>query len=194
MSGTRTLQYQRHKSRETASTNGILYPLDALYARAGIIGPVVKRTTAERLPSPYKGLLVHQNEMTSTLERHFGGRVTVRTLATFTRGRSYFRRVLLALEKTGRPVSMGAVRLRLDAFSPAVRARILGEKAPLGRILREAGVLYASCPTAFLELTPNAEMLGVFWMSEPQTLYGRRTELTVAGDKIGDIVEILPLV
>jgi hypothetical protein len=47
---------------------------------------------------------------------------------------------------------------------------------------------------AFFELTPNAEMLGVFWMSEPQALYGRRTELTVAGDKIGDIVEILPLV
>lgn len=194
MSGTRTLQYQRHKSREAASTNGILYPLDALYARAGIIGPVVKRTTAERLPPPYNSLLVHQDEMTSTLERHFGGRVTVRMLATFLRGRSYFRRVLLALEKTGRPVSMGAVRLRLDVFSPAVRARILGEKAPLGRILSDAGVLYKSRPTAFLELTPNTEILGVFWMSEPQTLYGRRTELTVAGDKMGDIVEILPLV
>ena len=120
--------------------------------------------------------------------------MTVRVLSTFSRGRSYFRRVLLALEKTGRPVSMGAVRLRLDVFSPAVRARILGEKVPLGRILSEAGVVYASRPTAFLEVTPNAEMLGVFWMPEPQTLYGRRTELTVAGDKIGDIVEILPLV
>ena len=86
------------------SRNGILYPLDALYARAGVAGPVVKRTTAGRIPSPYKSLLVHENEMTSTLERHFGGRVTVRVLGSFSRGRSYFRRVLLAMESTGRPV------------------------------------------------------------------------------------------
>ena len=37
-------------------------------------------------------------------------------------------------------------------------------------------------------------MMGVFWMREPVTLYGRQTEMSVAGRKIGDIVEILPLV
>ena len=177
-----------------ASRNGILYPLDALYARAGIASPVVKRTPAGRIPPPYHSLLVHENEMTFTLERHFGGRLTVRVLTSFSRGQSYFRRVLLALESTGRPVSMGAVRLRLDAFSPRIRARILGEKAPLGRILSEAGIQYGSRPTAFLAVTPNAEMMGVFWMPEPRTIYGRRTQVTVAGEKIGDIVEILPLV
>jgi hypothetical protein len=31
-------------------------------------------------------------------------------------------------------------------------------------------------------------------MREPRTLYGRRTEVTLHGRKIGDIVEILPLV
>ncbi len=177
-----------------ASRNGILYPLDALYAWAGIASPMVKRTTAGRIPSPYNSLLVHENEMTATLERHFGGRVTVRVLASFSRGRSYFRRVLLALESTGRPVSMGAVRLRLDVFNPRIRARILGEKVPLGRIFSEAGIAYGSRPTAFLEVIPNAEMMGVFWMPEPRTMYGRRTQVTVAGEKIGDIVEILPLV
>jgi hypothetical protein len=194
MPATRTLQVQRPRNRGTVSANGILYPLDVLYARAGVAGPVVKRTTADRIPSPYQSLLVHQNEMTSTLERHFGGRVTVRVLASFSRGRSYFRRVLLALEGTGRPVSMGAVRLRLDVFNPRIRARILGEKVPLGRILSDAGIVYESRPAAFLEVTPNAEMMGVFWMPKSRTMYGRRTQLTVAGEKIGDIVEILPLV
>jgi hypothetical protein len=172
----------------------MLYPLDELYARVGIAGPVVKRTAADRIPSPYKNLLVHENEMTATLERHFGGRLAVRVLTSFSKGRSYFRRVLLALESTGRPVSMGAVRLRLDVFSPRIRARILGEKVPLGRIFSEAGIPYGSQPTAFLEVTPNAEMMGVFWMPEPRTIYGRRTQVTVGGEKIGDIVEILPLV
>ena len=36
--------------------------------------------------------------MTSTLEAHFGGSLTVRVLSSFSRGRSYFRRVLLALD------------------------------------------------------------------------------------------------
>ena len=194
MPATRTLQIHRQKTRGTVSANGILYPLDVLYARAGIAGPVVKRTTATRIPSPYNSLLVHQNEMTSTLEQHFGGRVTVRVLSSFSRGRSYFRRVLLALEDTGRPISMGAVRLRLDVFSPKIRTRILSAQVPLGRVLSEAGVLYDSRPTAFLQVTPNAEMMGVFWMPEPRTIYGRRTQVTVAGERIGDIVEILPLV
>jgi hypothetical protein len=37
-------------------------------------------------------------------------------------------------------------------------------------------------------------MMGVFWMREPRTLYGRHTEMSVDGHKVGDIVEILPLV
>ncbi len=51
-----------------------------------------------------------------------------------------------------------------------------------------------SRPKLFLSLTPNPEMMGVFWMREPRTLYGRRTEMIHDGTKIGDIVEILPLV
>ena len=47
---------------------------------------------------------------------------------------------------------------------------------------------------AFLAITPNPEMMGVFWMREPKTLYGRRTEIVRDGAKIGDIVEVLPLV
>ncbi len=44
----------------------------------------------------------------------------------------------------------------------------------------------------FLALTPNSEMMGVFWMREPRTLYGRQTEVLYRGQHIGDIVEVLP--
>ncbi len=172
----------------------MLYPLDVLYARAGIAGPVVRPTTAARIPPPYHDLLVHENEMTSTLEAHFGGPLTVRVLSSFSKGRSYFRRVLLALEATGVPVAMGAIRLRLGAFRPAIRARILRGEAPVGRILRDADIVYESCPSAFFEITPNAEMMGVFWMPAPAKIYGRRTRVTLGATRIGDIVEVLPLV
>lgn len=176
------------------SSQGLLYPLDVLYARAGVAAPDVMITSAARIPSPYRGLLVHHNEMTATLERHFGGPVTVRVLSTFSRGRSYFRRVVLVLKSTGRPVAMGGVRLRLDAFSRTIRAQILAEQVPLGRVLNEAGVPYESRPLAFLHMTPNADMMAVFWMPRAKTIYGRRTRVMLGSKQIGDIVEVLPLV
>src|SRR5207302_1539503 len=110
-----------------------------------------------------------------TLEQHFGGRITLRTLSTFSQGGSYFRRVLLALEYSGRPVEMGALRINLQAFRRPVRQKILGNTIPLGRLLRDARVDFKSQATRFLRLLPNSEMLGVFWMREPRPLYGRQT-------------------
>jgi hypothetical protein len=194
MTPTRRRSGRPQEAGRASRQNGILYPLDFVYSLAGIAPPKVKRTAPERLPLPYRTLLSHQNDMTLTLEHHFGGRVVIRALSTHTSGPWYFRRVLLVQEYSGRPVEMGAIRIRLDAFSARVRGQILGNVVPLGRILRDGGVDYQSRPRCFLEVTPNSEMMGVFWMREPRTLYGRRTEMAVGPTKVGDIVEILPLV
>ena len=174
--------------------NGLLYPLDLVYMRAGVAMPQVRVVAPDEIPLPYRWLLVHDNDMTLTLERHFGGSVALRPLSTFTSGRSYFRRVLLVQEYSGHPVEMGAIRMRLDVFSPRLQSKILRNEIPLGRLLRDGKVEYQSRVKSYLSVTPNAEMMGVFWMREPQTLYGRRTEVIHHGTKIGDIVEVLPLV
>ena len=181
------------KTRRTRS-QGLLYPLDIMYERSGIEIPKAKSISPDLIPVPYRSLLVHTIDMTITLERHFGGRITLRPLATFTHGQSYYRRVLLVQDYSGRPVEMGAIRMRLDAFSQRVQRQILRNRVPLGRLLRDARFRYESRVTAFLAVTPNLEMMGVFWMREPRVLYGRRTEIICNGSKIGDIVEVLPLV
>ena len=172
----------------------LLYPLDAVYTRAGIEPPNARAVAPDEIPLPYQSLLVHESDMTITLERHFGGRIVLRPLGVFTRGRSYFRRVLLVQEEAGQPVEMGAIRMDLDAFNATLRRRILQNEIPLGRILRDGHFDYRSVPKAFLAITPNPEMMGVFWMREPRLLYGRRTEIIRKGKKIGDIVEVLPRV
>ncbi|HEV3215581.1 MAG TPA: hypothetical protein VGZ27_07645 [Vicinamibacterales bacterium] len=182
------------RPRARPSRNGILFPLDSVYARAGVRSPGVKAIEPHDIPLPYRSLLVHANDMTLTLERYFGGRVLLRPLSTFLDRRWYFRRVLLVQESTGRPVEMGAIRILVDAFSERIRRQILENEIPLGRLLRNGGVQYESRPKAFLAVTPNSEMMGVFWMRRPRTLYGRRTEMIHEGSKIGDIVEVLPLV
>jgi chorismate-pyruvate lyase len=175
------------------SNNGLLYPLDASYRQAGVVPPKVREIAADEIPPPYRPLLVHNDAMTHTLENHFGGRVTLRPLSTLSRGDLYCRRVLLVLESSGQPIEMGAISVKLSAFSRRVAAHIQRSEEPLGRLLHEWGVDYTSQPRAFLAITPNAEMMGVFWMREPRVLYGRRTEMIFEGRKIGDIVEVLPV-
>src|SRR5258708_13689255 len=92
---------------------GILYPLDIAYEQAGIQAPTVHAISPKDIPSPYRSLLVHENDMTLTLERHFGGRVVLRTLSTFTSGAWYFRRVLLVQESSARPAELAAIRLNI---------------------------------------------------------------------------------
>ena len=174
--------------------SGLLYPLDLVYQRAGIDLPHVEEVQPGDIPLPYRSLLVHDSDMTLTLERHFGGRVMLRPLSTFTNRGSYFRRVLLVQEYAGQPVEMGSIRMELDAFGEKIRQQIVKNEIPLGRILRDGRFQYKSRVKAFLQVTPNAEMMGVFWMREPRVLYGRRTEIMRHGAKIGDIVEVLPLV
>ena len=183
----------KHTTRR-ASSRDTLYPLDVVYRRAGIEMPGMKIVAPYEIPMPYRSLLVHEDDMTITLERHFGGRVILRALSTFTSGAWYFRRVLLVQEYTGRPVEMGAIRMKLDRFGARLKKQILENEVPLGRILRDGGFKYVSHAMAFLAITPNPEMMGVFWMREPRTLYGRRTEIVRDGTKVGDIVEVLPRV
>lgn len=144
----RVLRGRRDDRRRTAGgTHRLLYPLDVVYAQAGIAAPRAARIDPEDIPPPYRSLLVHGRAMTFMLEQHFGGRVAMRVLSSFRRGRWFYRRLLLVQEYSGRPVEMG-----------------------------------------------GAEMMGVFWMREPLTLYGRQTRMTLDDRKIGDIVEILPRV
>jgi hypothetical protein len=86
------------------------------------------------------------------------------------------------------------VRLNLKAFSTRVASQIVRGRIPLGRVLREAGLPYRSRPRTFLEITPTPDMMGIFWMREPRTLYGRQTDVLLDGARIGNLVEILPLV
>jgi hypothetical protein len=188
----KTASFTTSDARRKPTHPGPLYPLDLAYTQAGVAQPVALAVAPDAIPHPYRSLLVHENDMTLTLEQHCGGPVVLRTLSTTTQGRWYLRRVLLVQEYSGRPVEMGAIRLRLDLFPTRIQKQILKNETPLGRVLRNGGIDFKSQPRTFLAVEPNPEMMGVFWMREPRTLFGRQTELFEGDSRIGDIVEILP--
>ena len=54
---------------------GLAYPLNEFYRRNGHSLPPLEEIDPARIPEPYKSLLVHQHDMTSTLENFYGGRI-----------------------------------------------------------------------------------------------------------------------
>jgi hypothetical protein len=146
---------------------------------------------AQEMPQPYHTLLVHEHHMTVTVEAHHGDLVDVRILARRHVGNSYSRKIVLALQKTGRIVQFGIVRIDLTKCSPAVRDAIVEGKTPVGRILIQHNVLRRIEPTAFLRIRGGPAQMAWFGLTEPATLYGRLGIIHFDGRPAVELLEIV---
>ncbi len=146
---------------------------------------------ADQVPEPYRGLLVHEHHMTVTVEAHHGDLVNVRVLDRRLDGDAYARKILLSLQKTERVVQFGLVRIHLEYCSPAVRAQILAQQTPLGRILIEHNVLRRIEPTGFLRITPGPEMMTWWCLASPEITYGRLALIHCDGKPAIELLEIV---
>ena len=117
----------------------IAYPLDDFYAQAGLPLPSIEAVPGDEVPEPYKTLLVHQDDMTPTLEKFHGDALHLRVLRRQQRDDFYFREVVLVTDKDETPVEFGAIKINLALFSPTARQQILAERLPLGHILARDG-------------------------------------------------------
>lgn len=172
----------------------IAYPLDEFYARNGAKPlPPMQAIDAGLLPQPYRSLLVHENDMTSTLENFHGDRVHLKVHARELQGDSYLRAVLLELDETSKPVEFGCIRIYLKQFPPSAREAILRAYRPLGGILREFEIDYLSRPKAFLRVASDPLINELLHLKGAHVLYGRRNTLSDPnGNTLAEIIEILP--
>jgi chorismate-pyruvate lyase len=146
---------------------------------------------ADEVPQPYHDLLVHEHHMTVTVEAHHHSPVNVVVLQKQRQGNSYARKILLSRQSDGRIVQFGLVRIWLHYCSPEVRAEILSEKTPLGRILIKHNVLRRIEPTEFLRVTPGTEMMDWFGLSAPVPTYGRLALIYCDGEPAVELLEIV---
>ena len=169
------------------------YPLDDFYARAGLPLPSIEPVTGDAVPEPYRGLLVHERDMTPTLEQFHGDTIHIRALRSELRGEVYLREVVLLLDRDERPVEFGAIKINLELFPPAARRLIREEREPLGHILKSCDVAHTSRPRAFLRVVSDAFINEALRLTGAHLLYGRRNTLADAqGRPLAEIVEILP--
>lgn len=143
------------------------------------------------MPQPYRDLLVHDQHMTVTVEAYHRDLVNVMILERRQEGDVYARKILLTLQKTGRVVQFGIVRVNLAYIPEAPRAEILEGKKPFGRILIEHNVHRRVEPTTYLRIIPGAAMMGWFGMSEPSPVYGRLAYIHCDGQPAVELLEVI---
>ncbi|MGC6567396.1 MAG: hypothetical protein ACON38_17510 [Akkermansiaceae bacterium] len=148
---------------------------------------------ANEVPEPYRGLLCHERDMTSTLSAFHGGEVELNVYHSERNGESYLREVLLSVG--GKPVEYGVILVSLENFPPSLQERILSEDEPLGFILNSSGHPYESSPRGYLEFGDLACASEIFPTAGSGSLYGRYNALSNPdGTILARILEILPTV
>jgi chorismate-pyruvate lyase len=171
----------------------IAYPLDQFYARSSLPLPPLDQVEGEAVPEPYKTLLVHERDMTSTLETFHQCGIHLRVVGREQRGEEYFREVVLALDNSEKPVEFGAIKIHLDRFPPDARREILREQFPLGHLLKDFAIEHQSRPKAFLRIASDRTINNLLGLNGAHLLYGRHNLLlNPAGEPLAEIVEILP--
>ncbi len=168
--------------------------LDMFYeARDEVLPAMAELVEPEHVPEPYHRLLVHQSDMTPTLEQYCGERINLRVLQRIVTEQALCRHVVLESARSKRPLEYGAIRIFLPALSEEARRRVIECRVPLGRILNTYGIAHRSCPGGFFKVQASPVMIRALKLDGPRWLYGRCNCLSgEAGPIIAEVLEILP--
>ena len=169
------------------------FPLSEFYARTSVALPRMEIIPGDAVPEPYRRLLVHERDMTSTLERFHNSEICIQALSSERRDGEYFREVILCRVSDDAPVEFGANCVNLDLFTPEARRMILQEKVPLGRILKDHAIENTIRVPCFFRVEPDELICRALKFAAPVTLYGRQAVLcNSAGQRLSQVIEILP--
>ncbi len=169
------------------------FPLSEFYARTSLALPRLEIIPGDVVPEPYRALLVHERDMTSTLERFHASEIYIKALSSERRDGEYFREVVLHRASDDAPVEFGANCVNLDLFTPEARWMILQEKVPLGRILKDHAISHTIRVPGFFRVQPDELICRALKLAAPGPLYGRQAVLcNSAQQRLSQVVEILP--
>lgn len=175
------------------SSGSSVHPLGEFYARQRRPLLPHQPVAPAAVPEPQRTLLVHNSDMTSTLEEFHHGRIHLRVLSSHHDEGAYWRESVLELDGSNQPVEFGAIKIHLRHFPEPWRTQILEEHRPLGGILNASGIAYTSRPSAYLRFESDDFIADALRFSGRPALYGRQNTLRgPGGEVLAEIIEILP--
>lgn len=173
--------------------NHFAYPLTEFYSHAKLPLPRMEPIPGDAVPEPYRSLLVHNNDMTPTLESFHNARIYLEILSREQRGDFYYREVILRSKSDETPFEFGANKVYLGRYPEEARDLILAEEVPLGRILKDCGVKHHTEAKAFFRIESDELINRAFDLPQPVTLFGRKALICDEQSRpLSEIVEILP--
>jgi chorismate-pyruvate lyase len=179
-------------SREIIRLPSWISLLDRFYEPTGLAGPAFQELKGAEGPQPYRTLLVHSSDMTSTLATFYGETPSLRVFCRERRGSSYKREVVLSVTDGQQPVEYGVIRIHLEQLPPAARRLVLQEERPLGDILNGEAIAYLSWPQAFFRLKADGRAGAALGLRRPRFLYGRRNVLLDGSRRLlAEVIEVL---
>lgn len=144
----------------------------------------------EATPEPYHRMLVHDHHMTISMESYHDCTVDVEVMASRFEDGLYLRKIRLHKSGSKDAVQFGYVRFNLDYVTEKVRAEILSEKIPLGRVLIQHNVFRHIDLGAILRFSAGPGMAEYLQMNEGQTTYGRLATIFCNGSPAIDLLEV----
>lgn len=175
-----------------AITADLMFPLSRFYAASDLPVPEYERIEGDEMPEPARSLLVHDSDMTPTLESFYGSRMRLKRMELLEEPEAIMRRVVL-FDDRGRPVEFGAIRIELARYPLRAQPMIREGRVPLGAIMKEYRIEHGSKPRGYFKVQSDDMTREALGFEGDATLYGRRNVIANhAGQPLADVVEILP--
>lgn len=167
--------------------------IGVFYGWGGASPPPYRTIESAKIPEPYHTLLVHDRDMTSTLEKYHGRKIQLQPDCTCENDGMLKRRVALLTHNPHRIVEVGAIRIAMRRFGPAAADLIRHAQMPLGAVLRECDVRYVSRPCVFFQIESDELLRRMLNLTALHHLYGRQNILSDSeGHSLAEVLEILP--
>jgi len=178
----------------TVTNPNSLSPLDKTYSALSLPLPRIQFIDGQSMPEPYKSLLVHNADMTPTLEDFYQQAIELCVLEQQPTEHILLRQVILVLHDVDHPVEFGAIKIHLSHFTPEACHKILAGVVPLGAIFCEQNIKHTCNPQSFFKIWPDQTIAGSLNIDQPQWLYGRQNiHRDLQQNTLAEMVEILPL-
>ncbi len=146
---------------------------------------------AEAVPEPYRKLLAHHEHMTVAVEQHHGCKVDVEVLATRDDGDYYSRKIVLHRQTDRAPVLFGIPRINLRLLADDVRQEIIGQTAPLGRVLIEHNIMREVQLASLYRVQPGPDLRRLMNLTPSTATYGRTAFIYLDGYPAVELLEIV---
>lgn len=147
--------------------------------------------SAETIPPGPRHLLVHDQHMTATLNRHYGQPVALTVLDYKSESDVYHRKILLTLNG-GTVVEFGIVRLQLAQLPDPVRLQVIQRGLPLGEIFARHGVMTRVEPRYFLRFPAEHSIARKFDSNGSAPAFGRLALIHCNGKPAVELLEVIP--